>query len=55
MLESSFDTLTEQKAKLFFCMSQSLYFCVTNWKTKDSALSDSKHFMASIYLYFLGA
>jgi hypothetical protein len=50
MLETSFDTHTKQEVKLLFSVSQSLYFCIATWKTKDSALNDSKHFLASIYL-----
>jgi hypothetical protein len=30
-----------------FCISWSLYFWITNWKTKGSALNDSKHSLTS--------
>jgi hypothetical protein len=25
-----------------------IYFWLTNWKTKDSALNDNKHFLTSV-------
>jgi len=28
---------------IFLCILICVYFCVTNWKTRDSAPNDSKH------------
>ena len=37
---------TKQQAKLQFRIS--FYFCITNWKTKYSALNEGKHFLTSV-------
>ena len=45
---TKFHNHTKQQAKLQFCVSCSVYFWIANWKTKDSALNDSKHSLTSI-------
>jgi hypothetical protein len=39
--------------KLHFCIFQSLYFWIPNWKKKDSAQNDSKHSLSSINCKFM--
>jgi hypothetical protein len=43
----------QNKTKLQFCISYSLYFWIANWKTKYSAPNDSKHSLTSICSLFL--
>ena len=48
MRETKFHTHTKQQAKLQFCISWSLYFWKTNWKTKNSAPKDIRRPHSSI-------
>ena len=43
-----FTPIQNNRAKLWFCISESLYFWVANWKTRDSTPSDRNHSLTSI-------
>ena len=49
---TKFQTHTKQQVKLWFCISQSLYFWIANWKTKDSASTDSNNSLLRAALHF---
>jgi len=52
-LETKLHNHIKQQTKLQFCIFWSLYFWIAKWKTKDSALNDSKHFLTSVCSVFL--
>jgi hypothetical protein len=42
----------EKQAKLQFCISQSSFFWIASWNTKDFAPNDTKHCLTSMCSYF---